>query len=29
MAVWLRALAALTEDPGSIPSTYMPVHNYL
>lgn len=29
MAKWLRALPALPEDPGSIPSTYMVVHNYL
>ena len=27
MAQWLRALAALPEDPGSIPSTYMTAHN--
>ena len=25
----LRALAALSEDPGSMPSTHMMVHNYL
>ena len=29
MAQWLRALAALPEDPGSIPSTYMTAHNCL
>jgi hypothetical protein len=29
MAQWLGALAALVEDPGSIPSTHMMVHNYL
>jgi hypothetical protein len=28
MAQWLRALIALTEDPGSIPSTHMMVHNH-
>jgi hypothetical protein len=27
MAQWLRALAALPEDPGSIPSTYMTAHH--
>ena len=29
MAQWLRALDALPEDPGSIPSTHMAVHNCL
>jgi hypothetical protein len=27
MAQWLRALAALPEDPGSISSTHMAAHN--
>ena len=27
VAQWLRALAALPEDPGSIPSTHMTAHN--
>jgi hypothetical protein len=26
---WLRVLDALAEDPGSVPSTYMAVCNYL
>ena len=26
---WLRALAALPEDPGSVPSTCMAAHNHL
>jgi hypothetical protein len=29
MAQWLRALAALPEDPGSIPSTHMTAHTCL
>ena len=29
MAQWLRALTALSEDPGSIPSTHMAAHNCL
>ena len=29
MAQQVRALAALLEDPGSIPSIHMEVHNYL
>ena len=29
MVPWLRALAALTEDWGSIPSTHMAAHNCL
>lgn len=29
VAPWLRALAALLEDPGSIPSTYRVAHNSL
>ena len=29
MAQWIRALAALPEDPGSIPSTHMAAHNCL
>jgi hypothetical protein len=29
MAQWLRALAALPEDPSSIPSTHMADHNGL
>ena len=27
MAQWLRALAALSEDPGSIPNTHTADHN--
>jgi hypothetical protein len=27
MAQWLRALIALQEDPGSIPSTHLGAHN--
>jgi hypothetical protein len=27
MSQWLRVLAALPEDPGSIPSTHMIAHN--
>jgi hypothetical protein len=26
---WLRAMAAVAENPGSIPSTYMVAHNHL
>ena len=26
---WVRALATLLEDPGSVPSTYRVVHNHL
>ena len=29
MVQWLRALAALPEDPGSIPRTHMAAHNGL
>ena len=29
MAQWLRALAALAEDTGSVPSTYMEAHIHL
>ena len=29
MTQWLRALTALTEELGSIPSTYMAAHNCL
>ena len=29
MVQWLRALAPLPEDPGSIPSTHMAAHNGL
>ena len=29
VAQWLRALAALPEDQGSIPNTHMAVHNCL
>ena len=29
MVQWLRALAALAEDPGSVPSTYMEAHIHL
>jgi hypothetical protein len=29
VAQWLRALVALAEDLGSVPSTHMVVHNYL
>jgi hypothetical protein len=29
MTQWLKALDALPEDPGSIPSTHMEVHSYL
>ena len=29
MAQWLRALVVLPEDPGSIPSTHMLIHNCL
>ena len=29
MAQWLKALAALPGDPGSVPSTYMAAHNHL
>ena len=29
MAQWLRPLAVLPEDPGSVPSIYMTVHNCL
>ena len=29
MAQQVRALAALTEDPGSVPTTYMTAHNHL
>ena len=28
-AQWLRALAALSEDPGSVPSTHMVANNHL
>lgn len=28
MALWLKALAALAKDPGSVSSTYMAAHNY-
>lgn len=28
-AQWIRALATLTEDPGSVPSAYRVVHNHL
>ena len=28
IAQWLRALATLLKDPGSIPSTHIAVHNY-
>jgi hypothetical protein len=29
MALWLRAVAALSEDPDSIPSTHMKAYNCL
>ena len=29
MAQWVRALAALTKDPGSLPTTCMTTHNHL
>lgn len=29
IAQWLRALAVLPKDAGSIPSLYMAAHNYL
>jgi hypothetical protein len=29
MAQWLRVLATLSEDPGSIPSTHMAANNHL
>ena len=29
VAQWFRALAALPENPSSIPSTYMAAHNHL
>jgi len=29
VAQWLRALASLPEDPGSVPSTHMAAHNSL
>lgn len=29
MDQWLRALVALSEDPGSIPITYMAAHSHL
>ena len=29
MVQWLRALVALAEDPGSVPSTHMVAYNHL
>jgi len=29
MVQWLRAFIAFAEDPGLVPSTYMPAYNYL